>query len=400
MKLSKGRAFTVTGLGFLYLIACLIAFVPEASPQIRDKQKRVNIAGALMAPSGQAQPCPETRCPRTIGYWKNHDAHLAQMIAMGQINLGGGVVITTVAQALAVLEAADATDARVMLRAQLLATILNLRNGANPIVAGFDVRLVVSAAIEFLNTHPNPVEGGHPDREEGLRLKDSLDVFNNAQCDEEAEGGGGGTVNCASVTIIKEVLTSPGSSTIAFDFRASANFAARRFSLVDDNEGSGVDRITNDRITAFGEANAIFVTEEFEAGWTLGDIVCTDGSNTLPNLEDRTVRIVVQPGESVTCIFRNIQLGATAAPVGLSGRVVTSKGLGIAGARLTVTNAMTGETRSAASNAFGIYSFDALEAGEFYFLTISHRRYRFAEPTKSVMLQDNLSGFDFVANGR
>ncbi len=116
---------------------------------------------------------------RTIGYWKNHQDHLAQMLAYGPIDLGD-TVVTTAAQAVTVLSNASAQDARDSLRAQLLAAILNLRNDANPFAAGADIRPTVGAATAYLDTHSSPVTGRHPDRASVLAMKDLLDAFNNS----------------------------------------------------------------------------------------------------------------------------------------------------------------------------------------------------------------------------
>jgi len=100
------------------------------------------------------------------------------MLNQGQINLGDRTV-ATVAEAVAVLSNSSATDARNALRAQLLATMLNLRNGSNPMATGADIRATVNAAVAFLAAHPQPVTGKHPDRPQALSLKDKLDVYNN-----------------------------------------------------------------------------------------------------------------------------------------------------------------------------------------------------------------------------
>jgi hypothetical protein len=116
---------------------------------------------------------------RTIGYWKNHQDHLAQMLAYGPIDLGD-TVVTAAAEAVSVLSNASAQDARNSLRAQLLATILNLRNDANPFATGPDIRPTVGGATAYLDTHSLPVTRGHPDRAAVLAMKDLLDAFNNS----------------------------------------------------------------------------------------------------------------------------------------------------------------------------------------------------------------------------
>lgn len=116
---------------------------------------------------------------RTIGYWKNHDRPLVQMLAQGPINLGD-TTVTTVAQAVSVLSNSSAQDARNALLAQLLATILNLRNGADPSATGTSVIPTRDAAIAFLQTHPSPVTGKHPNRAQAIALEDTLGVYNNS----------------------------------------------------------------------------------------------------------------------------------------------------------------------------------------------------------------------------
>jgi len=120
---------------------------------------------------------PKFEAARTIGYWKNHPDHIAAMLEGGSITLGD-TTVTTVNRAVAVLSDASARDARASLRAQLLASILNLRNGANPDVTGTDIRPVVESAKSFLATHSMPVDSKHPDRQQALQLKDRLEAFN------------------------------------------------------------------------------------------------------------------------------------------------------------------------------------------------------------------------------
>ncbi|MBI4319194.1 MAG: tandem-95 repeat protein [Chloroflexi bacterium] len=121
----------------------------------------------------------EFQAARTIGYWKNHEDHLGQTLARGSIDLGDRTV-RTVRDAVAVLSNASARDARDSLRAQLLATILNLRNESDPLATGADIRPTVDSAVSFLRTHPNPVLGGNPDRQQAVSLKDRLDAYNNS----------------------------------------------------------------------------------------------------------------------------------------------------------------------------------------------------------------------------
>lgn len=116
---------------------------------------------------------------RTIGYWQNHEEHLREVLASGSIDLGD-TTVTTVDGAIDILSNGNAKDARQALRAQILATILNLINGSDPFVTGEDIQPVVASAVNFLETHPMQITGAHPARQEALSMKDILDAYNNS----------------------------------------------------------------------------------------------------------------------------------------------------------------------------------------------------------------------------
>ena len=136
-----------------------------------------------MALIGCEEEAPPEEFPgaRTIGYWKTepHRDHLEAMVAISPIDLGD-TIVETADQGVEVLSNSKAKDARDALRAQLLGTILNLRNGADPDAAGDDIGSVVEDSIEFLATHEDPVLRKDTDREEALDLKDLLDEYNNS----------------------------------------------------------------------------------------------------------------------------------------------------------------------------------------------------------------------------
>ena len=90
-------------------------------------------------------------------------------------------------------------------------------------------------------------------------------------------------------------------------------------------------------------------------------------------------------------------LNQTAADVLVSGRVTNRSGSGIAGARVTITNAATGETSLAITNPFGYYVSPELESGVLYVASVSRRGMTFETPSRSFTLTDNLTDLDFVA---
>jgi hypothetical protein len=62
---------------------------------------------------------------------------------------------------------------------------------------------------------------------------------------------------------------------------------------------------------------------------------------------------------------------------------------------LTLTNVQTGETKATITNPFGYFNLEA-EVGSFYILTISHKRYFFADSVRTFTLVDELSDPEFV----
>lgn len=76
----------------------------------------------------------------------------------------------------------------------------------------------------------------------------------------------------------------------------------------------------------------------------------------------------------------------TAAGGSLKGRVLTSGGRAVSGARVTAFDTNTQRYYSAASNQFGYFNLKELPVGSFYVVTISHKRYTFADYSQGLQL--------------
>ena len=85
---------------------------------------------------------------------------MGEMLSSGPIQLGDAIVSTASEEA-DVLSSAKARDTRDRdaLRAQILATILNLRNDSDPLAIGEHIGSTVEEAAECLSTHLDPVTG-------------------------------------------------------------------------------------------------------------------------------------------------------------------------------------------------------------------------------------------------
>ncbi|MBS1796459.1 MAG: carboxypeptidase regulatory-like domain-containing protein [Acidobacteria bacterium] len=86
----------------------------------------------------------------------------------------------------------------------------------------------------------------------------------------------------------------------------------------------------------------------------------------------------------------------TAALVAVTGRVTDHNGTAIARARLTLADA-AGNQRSAVTNSFGYYRFDAVAAGAAYTVAVAAKGYEFAPSSVVVDVADAVTNLDFAA---
>jgi hypothetical protein len=113
----------------------------------------------------------------------------------------------------------------------------------------------------------------------------------------------------------------------------------------------------------------------------------------------RDLTVTNPDGQTVTRAGIINVLPPTAASVSVSGRVLTSGGQGIARVTVTLTDA-AGQSRSAMTNSFGFYQFDAVPSGAIYTLTVLSPRYQFSQPSRVLNVGESLSDQDFVAEGK
>ena len=91
-------------------------------------------------------------------------------------------------------------------------------------------------------------------------------------------------------------------------------------------------------------------------------------------------------------------LSSTAATGYISGRVTTSDGRGIRNARVTISGNSLPESRVVQTGSFGYFSFEGLQTGQTYVVTVSSQRYTFSTPSRVISLVDNVVDANFVAD--
>lgn len=85
----------------------------------------------------------------------------------------------------------------------------------------------------------------------------------------------------------------------------------------------------------------------------------------------------------------------TAADVAVAGRVSTSSGRGIRGARVVLSDG-NGNVKTALTSGFGFYRIENVEAGKTYFVNVESRRYTFE--SRVITPGDELTDVNFVAS--
>lgn len=96
-----------------------------------------------------------------------------------------------------------------------------------------------------------------------------------------------------------------------------------------------------------------------------------------------------------TAVFQ--PLAPTAASVTIGGRVLTAKGRGISRAIVAITDAQ-GAIRTALTNQFGYYRLTDISPGETYVLSVSAKRYRFAQRTQVLNVSQAVDDVNFIAD--
>ena len=119
-----------------------------------------------------------------------------------------------------------------------------------------------------------------------------------------------------------------------------------------------------------------------------GDTAAEPSETFLVNLSGASNAAIANPQATGT-----ISDDDTVTFVLVSGKVMTSGGLGLRNAVVSLTDSQ-GARRTATTSSFGIYSFDNVQTRETYVITVSSKRYRFAP--RVLLISGEMTGVDFV----
>lgn len=154
-------------------------------------------------------------------------------------------------------------------------------------------------------------------------------------------------------------------------------------------------------ITTAQTGGQFSITQSVIAGGgadSTGAIFGINGTAAQPNAGDNSSGTTMTGGTfSVRSGFWQSSLVPSAALASVSGRVLTTTGIGIRNARLSLTN-QTGATQTALTGTFGYFSFPEVAVGETYFLTVHSKRFQFTNGTIVLSVMENVNDLVFVAD--
>ena len=90
----------------------------------------------------------------------------------------------------------------------------------------------------------------------------------------------------------------------------------------------------------------------------------------------------------------------SAAGVSVAGRAVTEGGIGIGNAVVTLSGGTLTEPMTARTSSFGYFSFEGVPSGATYLVEISSKRYQFANPSRTISVEESIADLDFLASGK
>ena len=107
--------------------------------------------------------------------------------------------------------------------------------------------------------------------------------------------------------------------------------------------------------------------------------------------------VIVGTGVFNGAVHAYAMVPVAAANVTVSGRVLTAGGLPIRNAIVSISGGNIPGGVKTLSSSFGWFTFPGLQSGQTYTITVGARRNTFAQPTRMVTPQADVTNFDFVA---
>ncbi len=205
---------------------------------------------------------------------------------------------------------------------------------------------------------------------------------------------GGGGVNSTTATVNVDAGSGP------FKVTAQDSFAPNWQGNSSQTVTWNVANTTNAPVSAANVSILLSTDGGITFPTTILASTPNDGTQVInvPNSPTTMARLKVQAVGNIFFDISNVNftitLGPSAASVSVAGRVLSAEGRGIAQARVSITD-QNGTARTARTNSFGYFRFEAVGAGQIYTFDIRHKQYQFTPQTLPV--NDDISDLNFIA---
>ena len=145
------------------------------------------------------------------------------------------------------------------------------------------------------------------------------------------------------------------------------------------------------------------VSAQSGGGFEITEAAVAGGGSAMSAGTTEVVGTVGQPAAGSTTgafqfsitsgLWNFTSLAPTAAPVSISGRVITPNGDGLTNAVVYLLM-QDGTILVARSSSFGYYRFDGIEAGQSVIVSVQSKRYNYSP--RLVLVVDEITGVDFI----
>lgn len=209
----------------------------------------------------------------------------------------------------------------------------------------------------------------------------------------------------AALKIIKDTpVENPQDFTFTASGAGATSNSIPNFTLDNDSLDNTHPNMISFNITNTGPANEITITEDAVPNWRIRPgtgISCSQtGPGSMANntidIPNRTVTVIVEPNETVTCTFVNQITLSTAAGAAISGRIINSSGRGLKDITIIATAFSNGESFHAAPDSYGKFRFSGLPVGDSYLVRVKSRYFKFEPDSQVVTLNSDFTDLEFV----
>jgi hypothetical protein len=144
--------------------------------------------------------------------------------------------------------------------------------------------------------------------------------------------------------------------------------------------------------------------------YTLDQAVVANGGGTSSDTVNNLYTIEGTAGQSaagynmgngrygINSGFWTVVLAPTATNATITGRVMSVNGLGVRNVTVTLSGGSLTSPRTVLTSGFGYFTFDQIEPGQIYVVSVTSKRYGFANPTQTISVFGDVADIVFQAS--